>query len=477
MQYINAQTETLFGYTRNELIGQSIELLMPVRFAAHHPQHRRHFFTVPQLRPMGSGRELYALTKTGDEFPVEISLSPISASGGMLAAAAVRDISERKRTEQELQAAKQEAEQANLTKSRFLAAASHDLRQPLQTISALQAILSRTVKDTAARKHINSLASAVSTMEGMLHALLDINKLESGSITPELSDFPAASLLARLRSEFSYLANDKGLILRILPSRAILRSDPHLLQDILQNFVGNAMKYTDQGKVLVGCRRRDGWLHIEVWDTGPGIAEDERLRIFDEFYRIETPERNRKRGLGLGLAIAQRLAQLLEHPLNVRSAPGRGSMFAVAVPFGAPSDADMADITMVDPDSAEASILYIEDDPTILDAMQTLLGLEGFRVFPANTAAEAMELVTRQGCRPDLIVTDYHLPAGETGQGVISRLRQVLHDRSIPAIMVTGDNTKIRVREAAAIDCLVLSKPVNPDLLVDTLRSLLDKST
>ncbi|HYF85445.1 MAG TPA: ATP-binding protein [Azospirillum sp.] len=233
----------------------------------------------------------------------------------------------------ELHAAKSTAEQAHRAKSRFLAHASHDLQQPLQAIGMFTGMLERQPQSAKAAALLTDLKAAQRSMRDLLNAILDISKLESGAVTPRLADLPLSPLLDQLEAEFAGLAEDKGLRLRAVPTNAVVRSDPALLERIVRNLISNAIRYTETGGVLVGCRTRGDRLWIEVYDTGRGIAEPDRRRIFEEFVQLDRPDRDRSEGIGLGLAIVERLARLLEHPVTVRSVEGRGTVFAVGVPL------------------------------------------------------------------------------------------------------------------------------------------------
>ncbi|MDR6775456.1 ATP-binding protein [Azospirillum sp. BE72] len=233
----------------------------------------------------------------------------------------------------ELHAAKSAAEQAHRAKSRFLAHASHDLQQPLQAIGMFTGMLERQPQSAKAAALLTDLKAAQRSMRDLLNAILDISKLESGAVTPRLADLPLSPLLDQLEAEFAGLAEDKGLRLRAVPTNAVVRSDPALLERIVRNLIGNAIRYTETGGVLVGCRTRGDRLWIEVYDTGRGIAEPDRRRIFEEFVQLDRPDRDRSEGIGLGLAIVERLARLLDHPVSVRSVEGRGTVFAVGVPL------------------------------------------------------------------------------------------------------------------------------------------------
>ncbi len=224
-----------------------------------------------------------------------------------------------------------QAELASIAKSRFLAAASHDLRQPLQTLALLQGLLATVVEGDKARNLVARLDETLGAMSGMLNTLLDINQIDAGIVHPEIVSFPVSDLLDRLKGEFTYHAQAQGLELRVVPSGVTINSDPRLLEQMIRNLLSNALKYTPHGKVLLGCRRHGGNLSIEVWDTGIGIPEEELQSIFEEYRQLDNAARERKRGLGLGLSIVQRLGNLLGHRLSVRSHPGKGSVFAIEV--------------------------------------------------------------------------------------------------------------------------------------------------
>jgi len=241
------------------------------------------------------------------------------------------DITERRRVADELGVAKRQAEQATAAKSRFLAAASHDLRQPLQTLALVQDLLAKNVETEKAKKLVTRLDETLGAMAGMLNTLLDINQIESGTVHAEMIDFPVEGLLEQLRDEFTYHAQAKGLTLRVVPCRLSVTSDPRLLEQIIRNLLSNALKYTRHGKVLLGCRRHQHMLSIEVLDTGIGIPDNQLQAIFDEYHQIDNAARERSRGLGLGLSIVHRLGALLGHQVRVRSHPGVGSIFSIDI--------------------------------------------------------------------------------------------------------------------------------------------------
>ena len=388
---------------------------------------------------------------------------------------AIDDITDRRYADAALETAKKQAEMANLGKSRFLAAASHDLRQPLQTIALLQGILAATVKDADGVKLVTKLGESMDVMSDMLNKLLDINQLEAGIVTPTLENFSISTLFERLRDDLSYHAEGKRLNCRVVSSRQTVRSDPTLLEQMIRNLVSNAVKYTDKGKVLLGCRRHGDRLRIKVWDTGPGIPEMQLKAVFEEFHQLDNPARERVRGLGLGLSIVQRLADLLGHEIHVRSRPGKGSVFSIEVPC---AGAESGEAPRTGPQQPMArvgegkSILIVEDDPAIREMLQLLFEMDGFRVAVAADGKSALELVGRGTVRPKIIIADYNLPNGPSGLDVAARLRETLGS-TLPVLIVTGDISTDTLRAIARARCVQLNKPIKADELTRLVRSQL----
>ena len=388
------------------------------------------------------------------------------------------DITERKQTAKALEAAKRSAELANLAKSRFLAAASHDLRQPLQSLALLQALLAQTVEGEKPTGLVSRLGQTLTAMSGMLNALLDINQIEAGGVQATPLTFPIRDVLGRLRDEFAYQADAKRLDLRIVPSSLTIRSDPRLLEQMIRNLLSNALKYTRRGKVLVGCRRQADTVRIEIWDTGIGIAEADLQTIFDEFHQIGNAARERHRGLGLGLSIVQRLGVLLDHAVRVRSVPGRGSVFSIDVPRGADAPVGASDSRDVGAAAASKTvrhpgkIIMIEDDPEVRELLGLILESEGYTVMAAPDGAAALKLVAAGAIRPEIILSDYNLPGDMNGLALLSRLRDLLH-YPVPGIILSGDISTPALAVITQADCAQLSKPVNASDLARTIEHLL----
>ena len=465
---VNGQAERMFGYSRKELLGQEVEMLLPEKLRNRHISHRAAFAANPQLRPMGSDLELHGRRSDGSEFPVEISLSPFSSASGAFISSVIRDVTSRKEMEADLISARQEALRANKANTAFLAAASHDLRQPVQALALLNGALRRTIKDELALEMIDSQQHSLDAMTNLLNSLLDISRLDAGKVEPEFEDFRIQRLIDRLFAEFSRQARHKGLKFEAdTCEKVIIRSDPNLLGEIIQNFVSNAIRYTDKGEVKLSCREDDGDLWIDVSDTGIGIDEAQLEEIFLEFHQIKTPGVD-KEGFGLGLAIVKRLAELLEHQIDVKSDPGTGSTFSVRLPIvgqrGAREKTEAESPEDITP-NVSGMIMLIEDDIKVANAWGLLLEAEGFRVATAASAVEAGAVVQHLSTPPDLIISDFHLLDGSTGVEAVAMVREA-YDRNIPAFIVTGDTSKLVLEARATPNCIIMNKPVNTDQLL-----------
>jgi len=379
------------------------------------------------------------------------------------------DITERKRIAAELDTARRDADLANTAKSRFLAAASHDLRQPLQTLALVQGLLANLVEGERGHRLVSRLDETIGAMTGMLNTLLDINQIEAGTLRPEVATFALGPMLDRLRDEFSYHAEAKRLELRIVGCTRFVASDARLLEQMLRNLISNALKYTTTGKVLVGCRRHGPKIAIEVLDTGVGIAEEELKAIFAEYHQIDNAARERSRGLGLGLAIVQRLGNLLGHPIQVRSRTGHGSRFWVEVPTAVSAEGAVPTAPST-PTAERALILIVEDDADNRDMLDMALQSAGHDTLVAGDAATA--LAGRGAIRPDLVLTDYNLPGGANGLELAVRIRAA-GSATTPVIVLTGDISDVTVRTIAAAGCVQLSKPVRTAEIIATIAGLL----
>jgi two-component system CheB/CheR fusion protein len=386
---------------------------------------------------------------------------PYRTGGGRVEGVVITftDITARKAAGRALEAAKMEAEAANAAKSRFLAAASHDLRQPLQTLALLQALLAETVTGEKAKGLVARQNTTLGTVTGMLDALLDINEIEAGAVQPDVSAFAIDGLLERLRGEFTYHAEAKAIQLRVVPCGQQVRSDPKLLEQMVRNLLSNAIKYTPEGRVLLGCRRHGGALTVEVWDTGIGIQDTDLAAIFEEYYQVGNAARQRSRGLGLGLSIVKRLGDLLGHPVRVLSRFGHGSGFSIELPRLALAEAARlpADRPEIAGSAAVLRILVVEDDPDLAEMLGELLRNQGHQITTAPDGPRALECVARS--MPDLVLADYNLPDGPNGLELAGTIRAAA-GRALPVIILTGDISSATLRAVAQGGCAVLSKPV-----------------
>jgi signal transduction histidine kinase/CheY-like chemotaxis protein len=395
------------------------------------------------------------------------------------------DVEVRKKAEESLRRAQielerkvaertQELEFANAAKSRFLAMASHDLRQPLHALGLFVAQLRTPLKSAERTKTIERVDATRKEMNEMFNSLLDMSRLDAGILTPKITEFPIARLLQKIETAFDQAAREKGLRLRVRRSDAWVRSDAMLLERILLNLVSNAVRYTLRGGIIVGCRRRGEMLRIEVWDSGPGIPEDQKQNIFGEFFQLAAPERYRYGGLGLGLAIVDGLCLLLNHQIDLASTVGRGSRFAILVP--------MADecVTSTEPvDSPHPAafavegkvILVIADAPIVQEVTGGLLGKWGYSVLTAGSDEAALIRLAERQQRPDLIISDYHLASGKTGIRAIEQINAAFGS-SIPAILISGDTAPEPLRDANDRGYILLHKPVDPMRLRAVMHEL-----
>lgn len=385
------------------------------------------------------------------------------------------DVEVRKKAEERLRRAQiglerkvaertQQLELANAAKSRFLAMASHDLRQPLHALGLFVAQLRTPLKSGERTKTIEQIDETRKEMDEMFNSILDISRLDAGILAPKITEFPIARLLQTIETRFDQATREKGLRLHVRRSDAWVRSDAMLLERILVNLVSNAVRYTLRGGIIIGCRRRGEMLRIEVWDTGPGIPEDQKQNIFGEFFQLSAPERNRHGGLGLGLAIVDRLRVLLNHQIDLASTVGRGSRFSILVPMADECVTSSEPVDSPDPEALAVEgkvILVIADTPIVLEVTGGLLGNWGYSVLTAGSDEAALVRLAERQQRPDLIISDYHLANGKTGIRAIEQINAAFGS-SIPAILISGDTAPEPLRDAKDRGYTLLHKPVDP---------------
>ena len=466
---VNPYFEELTGYTSAQAIGLDwFASFIPV----DEQQTIRDFFAVVMQEGINTGYKNVIVTKQGEHRLVQWHSKTIEGRDGSFVGLLNTgyDVTEQEAAAQAVLEARDEADRATTIKTRFLAAASHDLRQPLQSVGLYLAVLSRELGESKAQEIASKMRQSLNSMAEILDALLDISKLDSGSVVADQRTFPLQEMLDQIAVHIVPHAEEKGLSLRIEPVRFTVESDPALLQRIVENFVGNALRYTEAGEVSVVCRKEGESVRIEVSDTGVGIPPEALETIFEEYFQLENPIRNRSKGLGLGLAIVRHLARLLDHKLDVQSVPGRGSTFSVSLPLieSVHETASSSDLTDVARKTVKAAkVLLVDDDPAIIDATKILLEVEGFEVQAALDGDEALAQI-EGGLRPDVLISDYRLP-GLNGVEVVHRIRS-LTGEDVPTILVTGDTSVKEIAAANLKHCTILFKPVDSERLISLIN-------
>ncbi|WP_114860407.1 PAS domain-containing protein [Azospirillum brasilense] len=386
------------------------------------------------------------------------------------------DVTDRLEAEDALRRAKEEAERAALSKSKFLASASHDLRQPMQSLFLFSGALHGHVQGEKGIKALRLLESGLDALKGLLDSLLDVSRLDAGVVKPTLEDFPVALLLDHIAAGYAPVARGKGLDWTMEGCPLNIRSDRVLLGRMIRNLVENAIRYTERGSIVITCTVVDGRMRITVADTGIGISAEHLPRIFEEFHQVGNPERDRSQGLGLGLAIVQRIGQLLGHEVTVRSTPGVGSVFTIEVPLGEtpkPVEAvSAAPAPVVAGAGEERLAMVIDDDAIVLLGLQAILREWGYEVLIAGSGEQAVEKLRSGSRKPDIIIADYRLREGRVGTDAILDIRR-LFDAEIPAIVVTGETGPECQRDAVRHGFGLMHKPVTPRQLAGAMeRSL-----
>lgn len=376
----------------------------------------------------------------------------------------------------QLQMENEVVEAVSQAKTRFFASASHDLRQPVHSLSLLREALEYEIASSRGKELIALVGTAVDALDQLLGSLLDISKLDAGVIEPTIMAVPLRPLIDSLINEMQPHAWEKGLQLRRYDSHHLVATDPNLLSNILRNLLTNAIRYTDRGGVLIGCRRRDKHLLVQVWDTGIGIAPEEQEKVFQEFIQLHNPERDRNKGLGLGLAICLRLARLLGYPLTLHSRQQRGSVFTLEIPLNLGGAVLTVQEEGAQPapwwDLRDRTLLVIDDEPNVRQGMEALLGRWGCRVLSAGSAAEALQQAQDADFQIDAIIADYRLPDNITGAEVAASIIEMA-GQPIPVVLVTGDTSPERIHEARASGYPLLHKPVKPAFLRSTIGKAL----
>jgi PAS domain S-box-containing protein len=385
----------------------------------------------------------------------------------------LQEIDERRRVEARLREAKLEAEQANLSKTKFLAAVSHDLLQPLNAARLFTSALLERPSETLVRNVSNSLED----VENLLGTLVDISKLDAGVIKADIAPFALSELLDNLAAEYTELARSEGLALHFVGCSALVRSDIQLLARILRNLLSNAIRYTYNGRVVLGCRRQHQRLLIQVWDSGMGIAEERLEEIFQEFKRGDVQRPDQDRGLGLGLAIVEKIAGILGHRISVKSWPGKGSMFSVEVPLSATAPKSLPILAMSEPMLERlqgARVWVLDNDAAICAGMRTLLEGWGCQVITALSEQDLARQVDNYHAEADLLIADYHLDDDQNGVDAVARING-RRGRAIPALMITANYSNELKQQIRELGHTLMHKPVRPMKLKTAMSHLLGK--
>lgn len=473
--WVNPAVERMTGYTTSDCL-QMEDYPLPIVDIEDREKIAQYLASAVD-GSSGNDIEFRIRDKQGQLLWAAVSWQTIYDSVGIALGfrTSVRDITQRKQVEWDLQVACEEAERANRATSRFLAAASHDLRQPLQAAGLFVGTIDLYVKDTKLSEIVASLRKCLDSANDLLEALLDLSRLDAGIIGFEPKAFAIIDLLDRVDTKFGGTAKTENISLEVVASSAFVYTDPILLTRVIDNLVSNAIRYKRGGRIIVGARYSKTTLKVEVWDNGIGIPEDQQEKIFEEFYQIGNVERDRTRGLGLGLSVVRHLTRLMGSKLEVRSWPGKGSVFSVEVPLAS------SDMCMTSEDNSPAfstvltglKVAAVDDEPLQLAALQAFLSVYNCHVITATTTEGLAANLNDNKVIPDLIIADYRLHGEMTGVQAIQYLRKEIGEE-VPAMLITGDTEPARIAEANESGYPILHKPVNPAEFLDILSKILN---
>ena len=481
----NSTFQAMFGVARDATVGH--RLVVPGDHDAQQTMDRLQDTVVTTRVPQAADIPIQAQDDPRRRVLQTICAPIFGAAGEVRAIAGIgRDVTEVREAAETLRAARDRAEAADRAKTRFLAAASHDLRQPLQAaILFADLIAQRLGASTPASGSTDGLRRTLDDMKRMVDSLFDVSRLDSGAVQPEITAFPLQMLLEQITIAYRKLADSKGIALVVVPTDAIVRSDRVLLARMLSNLIENAVRYTHAGHVTIKCQPAGADLRICIEDTGVGISNEDLSRIWQEFEQLHNPERDRRQGLGLGLSIVRRLSTLLNHPVEVSSQSGQGSSFTVSVPLQGARLAvppEPPATTMAAPEATGRLVVIIDDDPLVLETLCMMLEDYGWNTIGAPDCADAVKGVASAGRTPDLVIADYRLREGQVGTDAVAAIRAATASE-VPAIILTGELASMGgeldqpQQDALRLGAALFRKPIRSAELLEAIRSMMAAST